>query len=825
MSLPRLRWTPFPSSSFRADGGRVCLPSSFLNPLTREHDFSSGPVLLSLRFGSAHTFSGVAEFNAPEGTIIVPSSVIDALSLSVAPSSAPWRCASTTCPAPELSAPDASVCVVCGSPRADDGESLDVSIAKLPYATSLSLRPLTPDVADEVSDVEAWLTRSLPEGFSVLSVGQILRLRGAHDVFEFLVTDVAPADAGAVCIADTNVALSISPPDEAAASGPRARVRALEFDAPLNARLGPGEVVRLRVPRKAGDAGAALNAVFSMDAPVGVCAFISRPPNTRPSVVLHEWGILSGGRRALSPDEATPWPGEGRVVDERRDDGSASVFFLRLENTSLDAHADISLCLSSPAGAALAPEFALAAQGAVKPPDDASRALGIDFDFASIVDAMSPAPGAVLGDGEAQCRECGQHVPAISLVMHELGCARRKRESLKCPVCSILVPLKIAHTHAHCGVCTRVFNGPSAQPHADAHASVVHGDHSCPWEGCRVRGPLADVHMHALAVCVRRRITCRFCGDVVAAGGRARDAVDTHAGLGEHEAACGSRTRTCVNCVPRRAIRLKEWVAHVVSAHGESPSSDAALVRGRAGSRSSRGSVADGAADEDALGRAVEDSLSDGRAVGETMQDALPPAQRRAPTSGFPAPPVPPRLRTGDPCANHVCAEKVMPGNGRVLGLCGRCELLVTETPSAAADESMDGSGSGSGGGAAARETGVGDAQDRELVRSLALVALEAAYARARSRGCTVSGCRNPVCFTSGARSVPAADVLVRVAISGGGVWLCVPTAQKLLVQQLPVSILQQGNFATTTSAVQAHRSKTPASDDGRRARIAKANF
>lgn len=67
---------------------------------------------------------------------------------------------------------------------------------------------------------------------------------------------------------------------------------------------------------------------------------------------------------------------------------------------------------------------------------------------------------------------------------------------------------------------------------------------------------------------------CRFCGDLVPAGGVPEDYRDRIQGLSVHEASCGSRTATCEEC--GRAVMLKNFDMHRAAVHGQ-PSEGSSL--------------------------------------------------------------------------------------------------------------------------------------------------------------------------------------------------------------------------------------------------------
>jgi hypothetical protein len=661
----QLRYQPLAAP----DCGRVRLPSTALLALKPALDALHSGGALALRLldpaSSKRTFAGVLDFGAEEGVIELPASAAEALG-------------------PLL-----------------PGALLSVRAASPPPAEAITLRALRSGVADAAGGaLEAWLGTALPRARSVLVCGEVVTLERNGEVFGLLVAAVAPGGE-AVSIHNVNAALTLEPFE----GGGNGSGGGDDDNAPPVVALN-GAGVRVEVPaggaqrlllQRGADGGASavqvlpqggapcLLALFVGEAPgvgvdgdgppVGMPAPALPPP--WPSAALHTWALLGGGALALAPGAATAWPGEGPPAAVG---AGPELRALLLNLGAAPAAAEVQLLPSAP-HAGLPPL-------ALFPPPP----------------APPPPPPAADAAGDPPCPTCRAPIPAQSAAMHALACAR---VHAVCAVCgAVLRRGAAAEAHAHCPApgCGAVVP-PPLQP---LHAALLHGGAApCPHVGCAaVVAPLPALRAHAMHSCPHRRVRCRFCGDAVTHGGAAADAVDTFNGLGAHEAECGSKTRVCTACAPRRAVRLKQWEEHVAAAHGSG---------GGGGGGASRGSRASSGADS--MGRAMEEELplpALPNAAFPVIAGAL--SGGGGGVGGFIAasalPPPPPPQKV--PCANRVCAHTV------VAGTCARCRERVRSF----------------GGGDSPGGAGEGDAAE----------ALGALYSAQLQRGCGAPQCRNPAC-------------------------------------------------------------------------------
>ena len=735
----RLSAVVLDASSLNALGGRVSLPASALSELSSEHAFDERqPIVLELRNADANvrTFAGVLDFLAPDGAILLPIGIADA-------------CAAVT-----------------GTFLAARLAPQDVP----PFAQEIVLQPQTGDFYDDVADPAAWLTRALPASFTVVSEGAMLRLPGpgqgaAQTSYDLLVTRVAPkSDAGAVRITDTNVALELMPPADADdPAAPRGRTQVLERGgggAPvtLTIEAGMSKKIKLLGGKISVPSSSSPPPLLSLktlspssSAAANVSVFMARAPLTHPSLEDHEWAIIgSTGTRLLAASDATRWPidtsASRRVLSDVTSD--EVVHIVIVNNGHVPATIEVNVIIQE---------------------GETNTALGIDFPNPLSPSPLPPPSTILPGVDEAICTLCGSCMPSVSLSMHELQCARHR---VRCSECHTVLRRDVAAAHAHCPITScRIVLAPADIP---VHVRALHTPHVCTAIGCGATSvDLAAAHRHAHR-CAFRIIVCRFCGDAVAAGGPASDAVDVHSGLDAHEAACGARTRVCTTCVPRRAIRLKEWEEHVALLHNNVRSrgtSDAALDAVVASGRSSS---LGRASDDEVMTLAPYSSHSSG-GVGMPTMSTSAAGGGGGGSTGLPMMMVP--TMRAPQCSNAVCAGRA---SGGVLRLCPRCCDLL-----------LRGESDGGGGGATATAT--------------ALEHLGKAYAMQLSIGCGIVGCRNLACRT-GAPTIQRAAVdagtalLLETAERGGGIWLCVPDTRRLTVLTPPIGLVVAQVVETTAA-------------------------
>ncbi|KAJ7522042.1 hypothetical protein O6H91_19G080700 [Diphasiastrum complanatum] len=158
----------------------------------------------------------------------------------------------------------------------------------------------------------------------------------------------------------------------------------------------------------------------------------------------------------------------------------------------------------------------------------------------------------------AVCANCKQLVPSRTLSLHEAYCIRHNTVCSH-PDCGIVLRKEEMNNHVHCERCGQAFG----REELEKHMVVSHRPLQC---ACGAELPMEEMVTHRATVCPLRKITCKFCGDEVQAGGASENLRDRLRGLTQHESSCGSRTDACNLC--GRSVMLKEMELHRAAAHG-----------------------------------------------------------------------------------------------------------------------------------------------------------------------------------------------------------------------------------------------------------------
>lgn len=170
-------------------GNRIILPPSVLEKLQQAG--AEGPYLFEVTDleGNLRSHVGVLEFIAQEETCYLPSWVLQKL-------------------------------------RSQEGDVLQISLRKLPKATSLRLRPATVAfhrIFDQKTLLEKWLRH-----FAAITDGDSLSVEDGGQSYSLEVLEVLPG--GAACVIDTDVEVEFATPKDAEAAASRARSREAEAE-------------------------------------------------------------------------------------------------------------------------------------------------------------------------------------------------------------------------------------------------------------------------------------------------------------------------------------------------------------------------------------------------------------------------------------------------------------------------------------------------------------------------------------------------------------------------------------------------------------------
>lgn len=165
---------PGPERSHLNHGGKVFLPASALNKLTRLQ--ITYPMLFELINGAAQkkSHAGVLEFTAEEGKIYVPYWLMQMLEL-------------------------------------EPGDLLQVKSTDLPSGSFIKLQPQSPDFLD-ISDPKAVLERAFRE-FSCLTTGDVFTFAYNDNTYSIAVLETKPANPNnAISVLETDLEVDFAAP-------------------------------------------------------------------------------------------------------------------------------------------------------------------------------------------------------------------------------------------------------------------------------------------------------------------------------------------------------------------------------------------------------------------------------------------------------------------------------------------------------------------------------------------------------------------------------------------------------------------------------------
>lgn len=165
---------PGPDRESANHGGKVFMPASALEKLTRLH--ITYPMLFELINGAKEksTHAGVLEFTAEEGKIYLPLWLMNTLLLEA-------------------------------------GDLLQIKSTDLPPGTFIKLQPQSPSFLD-ISDPKAVLENAF-RNFSCLTVGDIFSFDYNDEIYEIGVKEVKPSlEAQAVCTLETDLSVDFDEP-------------------------------------------------------------------------------------------------------------------------------------------------------------------------------------------------------------------------------------------------------------------------------------------------------------------------------------------------------------------------------------------------------------------------------------------------------------------------------------------------------------------------------------------------------------------------------------------------------------------------------------
>ncbi|KAF2142749.1 uncharacterized protein K452DRAFT_326039 [Aplosporella prunicola CBS 121167] len=260
---------PGPEREDANHGGKVFLPPSALDKLTRLH--ITYPMLFELINGAAGktTHAGVLEFIAEEGKIYLPYWLMQTLNL-------------------------------------EPGDLLQVKSTDLPLGTFIKLQPQSPAFLD-ISDPKAVLEQAF-RNFSCLTVNDIFTFAYNDQVYSIAVLQVKPdTSKHAICTLETDLSVDFATP--------------VGYEEPVKKPSAPGSGTS--TPRSvasargvAGLAGGTLHSAGSMAAAINYAAIAPQAGAAAAGAKAQSSNFLSAGHKlsnkkggTSTPKPSTPVPG------------------------------------------------------------------------------------------------------------------------------------------------------------------------------------------------------------------------------------------------------------------------------------------------------------------------------------------------------------------------------------------------------------------------------------------------------------------------------------------------------------------------------------
>ncbi len=440
-----------------------------------------------------------------------------------------------------------------------NGESIEpkneiritVKAHQLPPGTFVRLLPLEAGYISD--DWEALLMRQLRGGFTTLTKGTTITVKGAKgEEFRLLVGEFTPEGDG-ICVIDTDLAVDIVPLTEDQALETRRILSSRAQVAPgttsgssvgheiglwkdVEGQVLEGDYVDYQLP--SWSRGNAIAIELSISDQREVDLFVSPKSNRQRALPRDSEHVFA--------DFSSPKDGVKRIV---------------IQPTNAELEGAESLLIS--------------VHGFAMPGSESTEAEPSRYTLrARVTDAQGSATAPVDFTGpqqpaadEEQCRNCLQNIPKRTMMLHENFCLRN---NVACPLCRDVFKKGSEEweNHWHCPAHPEA-HGTSPQDRAK-HDYVQHTQHTCP--SCEPSSPftfpsLPELARHRTTICPGKLILCHFCHLEVPQEGDpldpASEAETVFTGLTAHERADGARTTDCHLC--GAFVRLRDMAAHMAN--------------------------------------------------------------------------------------------------------------------------------------------------------------------------------------------------------------------------------------------------------------------
>jgi len=488
-------------------------------------------------------YAGIREFSADEGEVVLSPFLQETLGLKTQDESK-----------------DDSMTIKGDKPTMNGvhGPTVTVHVTQLPKGTFVKLRPL--EAGYDVEDWKALLEQYLRQNYTTMTNGEVLLVPGGRDVngkkeeFRFLVDGFNKPEVDGICIVDTDLEVDIEALNEEQARETLSRIAAKATKAPSS--------------KQASSPGGELDIIRTQHGQV--------LPGEYVDYLLSAWDRTQALEVELSGEDEeddvdlliSPLSPQQRAkprLDEYvfADFDGRPKKRIRLEprNVELENAEALYVSVHSFASEEMQPRDSRSQQTAmIRPRRFTLRAKHPDQKKKICDDQQIPNPSSI--EGDVQCKNCGQSVPARTLLLHENFCLRN---NIICPMgCGQVFKKRSAafEQHWHCphdSVC-----GNTLAAHKK-HDALMHPTNVLRCSACGTHETFSSspaLARHRTTTCPAKLILCRFCHLLVAQEGDP-DMPNPEAlfsGLTPHELVDGARTTECHLC--GKIVRLRDMQTH-----------------------------------------------------------------------------------------------------------------------------------------------------------------------------------------------------------------------------------------------------------------------
>ncbi|KAK6343269.1 hypothetical protein TWF730_010865 [Orbilia blumenaviensis] len=468
-------------------------------------------------------YAGIREFSADEGQVVLSNFLRESLALPIGTSTSSSNGSS---PKPQEGDQDEDDVV-----EGPNGTRLKVEAVAIPKGTFARLRPLD---AGYEEDWKPILENHLQKNFTTLAVNNILAIpRLSHQPgkdFKFLIDQVKPEGAEAICIVDTDLEVDIEPLNEEQAKE-SLRQRELRrhaesssggqinLDGPKEGTISDGNIVRFNL--RSWDRSKPIS-ISVPEEPVDILVSTDTMQGY-PKLEEWTWARFDGSNPIVIP------PDDLSIKTAKEVRISLQVY----EQTLIDSNSKKPMPHPT--------KFLLSITQKTDQDSDEDEEM---------------ADAAATADSET-CSNCKRSIPKRSMMLHQNFCFRN---NILCRHgCGQVFKRGTELDHWHCTECKAFgLNTPEHDTY-NKHMDIAHTARRC--ASCDYSaGSLSELAAHKTTTCAHKLILCRFCHLVVP---QEEDTNFTAAitGLSPHETSCGGRTTNCHIC--ERIVQLKNMEVHL----------------------------------------------------------------------------------------------------------------------------------------------------------------------------------------------------------------------------------------------------------------------